>query len=343
MERPTSAPGCCSARPSASASEAPGERGVAAVAGARKSNTLPLVMDAPAGPAAAPTPRPAETRAPGWGLAALVTGLVFCLVPFAGVIPATLGALSLRLAARSGAGRGASVALAGLLMGALNLLASAGVAGALLLNDSGASAGPKVASGPVAMAPPSAGLAAAPPAGRPLGADEGGQMTTVNEVVETQAGSITLVDIPPSLRSFEAELDAQRDKARLGHQKLVLFTITEECRPCLGLAAGLVDPRMQLALDHVRLLRVDIHDVGQELTDLGVDTRKIPGLYLLGPNLSPTDGITGAEWDDDTADNAAPVIGAFVRGSYRKRRERYVPLPRSPAAGRSVAPPPTML
>ncbi len=43
----------------------------------------------------------------------------------------------------------------------------------------------------------------------------------------------------------------------------------------------------------------------------------------LGVNLTPRDGIDGGEWDDDIAQNIAPVLGAFVRGKYPARREAW--------------------
>ena len=163
-------------------------------------------------------------------------------------------------------------------------------------------------------------------------------MTTLGEVVETQAGKVTLVDIPP-VRSFLAELESQRQKAKAARQRLVLFTVTESCRPCLSVAAVMLDPKMQTALADVRLVRVDIREAENELEDLGVQTNQIPGFYLLGPTLHATDGVTGAEWDDDTAENAAPVLGAFVRGTYKLRKQPF-----SPSTSRGTPrPAPTML
>jgi hypothetical protein len=95
---------------------------------------------------------------------------------------------------------------------------------------------------------------------------------------------------------------------------------------------------MQGALAGVRLVRVDVNVLGQELNDLGVPTQKIPGFYLLGKDLSPIDGINGGEWDDDTADNAGPVLERFLKGSLRKRREPFAPRARRPR-GPTLAPP----
>ena len=91
--------------------------------------------------------------------------------------------------------------------------------------------------------------------------------------------------------------------------------------------AILSDPKMQAALDHARIVRVNAHDMPEDLHPLGAPTGTIPGFYLLSSGLRVVDGITGAEWDDDTADNVAPVLRAFLRGTYTKRRRPHVPGP----------------
>ena len=65
----------------------------------------------------------------------------------------------------------------------------------------------------------------------------------------------------------------------------------------------------------------------EELESLRVPCDRFPGFFLLGPDLGPRDGIDGGEWDDDVARNIAPVLGAFVRGTYATRREGWKPLP----------------
>lgn len=166
-------------------------------------------------------------------------------------------------------------------------------------------------------------------------------MTTINQVTELQIGKIRLVDIPPTRQSLEVELAAQRAAAAANKERLVLFTGAEGCRPCMSIAAVLPEPKMQAALAGARLVRVDVNSLEQDLNDLGVPAKKIPGFYLLGKDLSPVDGLNGGEWDDDTTDNAAPVLGAFLQGTYRKRREAFKPLPRVPRAPTSTPPRPS--
>jgi hypothetical protein len=153
-------------------------------------------------------------------------------------------------------------------------------------------------------------------------------MSITESLFETTEGKITLVDLPPTTRPFEIELRDQMAKAKAANEKLVLFVVSDACRPCLSIAAMLPTPVMQQALQRARLVRVSITASRADLEGIGVQTQLIPGFYLLGNDLRPHDGITGGEWDDDTAENAAPVLGAFVRGALAKRRHPFVPQPR---------------
>lgn len=153
-------------------------------------------------------------------------------------------------------------------------------------------------------------------------------MSVTEAIFETVEGKITLVDLPPTTRPFEVELREQAQKAKAAGERLLLFVVSDSCRPCMSIAAVLPSPSMQHAFGRARLVRVSISASRADLEALGVQTQFIPGLYLLGPDLRPTDGITGGEWDDDTAENAAPVIAAFLHGSLGKRRHPFVPQPR---------------
>ncbi len=261
-------------------------------------------------------------RTSALAVASLVTGVLAC-VPFLGLAAVLLGGIGL-LRIRSSEGRlgGTAFAAVGLSLGSFNVLVSGVILAALLSDDPA----------PAPVAPTALAPAPAPAPTPPSGGDEGGQMTTINQVTEVVVGKVRLVDIPPTRQSLAAELEAQQAAAQASRERLVLFTGAEGCRPCMSVAAVLPEPRMQAALAGVRLVRVDVNVLGQELSDLGVPTKKIPGFYLLGRDLSPTDGINGGEWDDDTADNAGPVLESFLKGALRKRRESFSPLPRRPRA-----------
>jgi hypothetical protein len=139
----------------------------------------------------------------------------------------------------------------------------------------------------------------------------------------TRVGKIVVVDIGLSELSLDATSRKHRTAALRDGQKMVVQTTSASCRPCQGVAAALVDSKMQRALEGVRLVRVDVADFHDELVDLGIPDQFIPGFYTLRTNLTPADGVHGGEWDDDVADNIAPVLGAFVRGKYLKRRTPF--------------------
>lgn len=140
-------------------------------------------------------------------------------------------------------------------------------------------------------------------------------------------GAITVVDVGVAVTSLAEELAKQRAEAAQAGQTLVVMTTAAQCDPCRGVDASLRDPLLQTALARVRLVRVDIPAFHEELEGLRVPHERFPGFFLLGPDLSPRDGIDGGEWDDDVARNIAPVLGAFVRGKYATRREAWKALP----------------
>ncbi len=146
----------------------------------------------------------------------------------------------------------------------------------------------------------------------------------------TTVGGITVVDVALGITSLSSELRHQHAEAVAHGERLLLLTIESGrgCLPCQGIAAALSDPRMQTALDKIRLVRVDHEPFEEDLTELEIPTRPIPGFFLLDSNLRITDGINGGEWDDDIADNIAPVLDKFVRGHYAKRRSPWKKLPR---------------
>lgn len=149
------------------------------------------------------------------------------------------------------------------------------------------------------------------------------------ETSEVRHGAVTVVDVGMGALSLASELMKQRKAADAAGQTLLVMTTREPCGPCRGVDESLTDPLMQSALAGVRLVRVDIDAFKDDLDQLRVQRRGYPGFFLLGPDLSPKDGIDGGEWEDDIAVNIAPVLGPFVRGKFEKRRQMFQPLPKT--------------
>ncbi|MCA9648007.1 MAG: DUF4190 domain-containing protein [Polyangiaceae bacterium] len=282
---------------------------------------------------------PSTTQSNGLATTSLVLGLlgfVGCFPVISGVIAIFCG-LSARneISRAEGKQTGAGVALAGIIAGSTQLLIAATL---LILGIVGANApsmaAPPPPPPPVAVAPPVVpGLPPGPgDAGAPTPAPLPGLGTTpptaadrsVDEgILETKIGDVLLVDLGPGVVPLNAELERQRKAATIAKQKLVLWTVVPDCKPCQGVAAALPDPKLQRALSGTRLVRVNVRDHLLELTRLRIPTDKIPGFALLSPENHPLDYVNGGEWDADIADNIAPVLEKFVRGEYEKRREPW--------------------
>jgi len=138
-------------------------------------------------------------------------------------------------------------------------------------------------------------------------------------------GAITLVDVGVSVTSLQEELAKQRAEATAAGETLLVMTTKDGCKPCQGVESSLKDPLMQTALARVRIVRVDIDVFHEDLDSLKMPNREYPYYFLLSLDLTPKDGISGGEWDDDIAQNIAPVLGAFVRGKYTSRRQVWRP------------------
>jgi hypothetical protein len=142
-------------------------------------------------------------------------------------------------------------------------------------------------------------------------------------------GRITVVDLGRATSSLSDELARQRADAAAAHETLLVMTTAAGCDPCRGVDQSLSDAQVQKALARVRLVRIDSELFHEDLDGLRIPHGRVPGFFLLAPDLAPRDGIDGGEWDADIAPNIAPVLGAFVRGTYTSRREPWHPLPGS--------------
>jgi len=143
-----------------------------------------------------------------------------------------------------------------------------------------------------------------------------------------QIGRVPVVDLgTQDTHTLEESLRAERAAAAGEHRTLLVMLVRYDFAQHLEIEAALADPRVQEALGEVRIVRADERFHDKELTALGFPSKIAPTLCLLGPDLRPRDVIDGREWDDDTAENIAPVIGAFLRGTYKKRRQPWTPPP----------------
>jgi hypothetical protein len=252
---------------------------------------------------------------------ALISGVLgFCFWGIGGIVPIVLG-ISARAEISRSSERGGGLAIAGIALGLVNvatLVIAMGIAIAFVAR-SAPIAPPTTVSPPIAVAPPTA--APKRPSARP--APSAREVTRERGVRETLLGKVRLVDVDPDSQTLREALAAQVKAAREHQEQALLFVVSPNCLPCNGVALGLSDPHLQMALGGVRLLRVDASDFGPELVTLGIPVNTVPGFALLSDRLTVRDYVHGGEWDADIPENIAPVLGSFVRGKYTARRHPF--------------------
>lgn len=267
-----------------------------------------------------PTPPVSTTRSSPLASAALVVALAsfICLWGVGGVAAVLLGFFA-RSEIRSSHGRlrGGRLAGAALALGSLNVVLSAGTL--LLLAPRWLQ--PQPDAGVASVAPPA--FTAPPPAEPPPVAEPLGHFSEDTLVRTVRIGQLVLIDVGPEVHSLGAELTRQRALAREHHGAVLVWVVAPHCGPCNGVSAALADPLMQKALRDARLVRIDRSRFAPELAQLGIPHRVIPGFALINQQNRPLDYIHGGEWDEDIAPNIAPVLGEFVRGTYKARREPW--------------------
>ena len=253
-----------------------------------------------------------------------IAGFV-CFWGLGGVLGIALGFAAKSAIERSeGRLTGGTLAVLGIALGALNVVVTGLAFVGLALWDfrststsTAPASTPSIALAPPATPAPSPTRTAQP---RPAGS---GRSSREQGAIATTVGKIQLIDLAPEDGLLAKQLEDELANADHDHQRLVLWTIRRDCKPCDGVAAALPDRRMQRALSDVRLVRVDVRDFAIELDRLRVPIQSVPGFSLLGPESRVLDYVHGGEWDDDVAGNIAPVLSEFVRGRYLKRRHPW--------------------
>ncbi len=273
-------------------------------------------------------PRSPDSRLNATALLALLVGIFGTVCFFWGI--GGIGAIVLGLVALSeikrseGRQHGHGLAIAGVTLGALHLFAlTLGLAAVFVFSAHPPSflspSPPRVPRSTSFLSPP-AHTTPAPPT---TTAERAGAFGREPATKTTVLGKITLIDPGADVSTLAPLLDAQQRVAASEHEKLVLWVTTTDCTPCNGVSVALVHRRMQDALAGVRLVRVDAADFHIELVKLGIPIDVTPGFALLATDGSPADYLNGGEWDADVPENIAPVLGGFVRGSYKTRRNPW--------------------
>ncbi|HEY2154302.1 MAG TPA: DUF4190 domain-containing protein [Isosphaeraceae bacterium] len=245
---------------------------------------------------------PRETKAAAsLALGVLSVAGTMCGVGLSLGLPAiVLGALAHRDIRRSGgAATGGGLATAGILLGSMGSLLFVvwlGVVAYAVLGAAspGVSLSPRLSDGPPGAAATS---------GRP--------------------GRAALVELHAAGGALRTQLVAHITAARRAGQTILVETTMKACEPCAEIDRAAPDPGVQQALSDVRWIRIDVGEFRSELAGLRMNEPTVPWFYLLDARGQPRDAISADEWDDNDADNIAPVLGAFVHGKLQPRRTSW--------------------
>ena len=134
-------------------------------------------------------------------------------------------------------------------------------------------------------------------------------------------GTLTWVEVGSHEPHSLAELMAAH---RREGAPLLVYVRAPQCAPCTRFEVALPSAAMQRALGGSVLLAVDAGIFEDDLAALHIDARDVPTFVKValgseGP--AAVDAMTGAEWDDDTPANMAPVFSRFLSGTLQTRRQ----------------------
>lgn len=249
----------------------------------------------------------------GKATASLVLGIisVVCFIPFTGIAAIIFGFLARRDINRSGGALGGGgLAIGGIVIGSLSTLltvvyAVCMIAMAISAKHMASGIPTSYPTSPFVLPPPTA----LPTATAPTGAIASTIMHGTIKVVSLGSG-----------RPLQDQLSELRTSEIADGRTMIVQTTAAWCAACKEIDSTIDDPLLQHALANVTLVEVDTDEFGAELGALKMETDAIPYFFKIDAAARATDAISGDEWDENTPVNEAPVLGAFVKGTLKKRR-----------------------
>lgn len=275
----------------------------------------PPPMGPPMGPPMMPGPiyTPPVTN-DGKAVASLVLGIlsmVCCMGALTGIPAIILGALSKRDISRSGGALGGEgLAIAGMITGGLSTLGT--IAYAIFYI---ALIGTAVATSPSypTYAPPPPAYYPPPTPTTTSTATSGGTYTPI-----PTPGAIRVTDLKHSGGSLRTQIAIEFASAKEHGDKMLVITTQEDCASCDEVFATFPDPMMQRVLADVSVVRVDVDEFRNDLAGMSMDKPGLPWFFVFDDTMTIVDSISGDEWADNTAENVAPVLEKFLKGTYKK-------------------------
>ena len=134
-------------------------------------------------------------------------------------------------------------------------------------------------------------------------------------------GAIRVVDLAEDdTLPFRDRIKEELKTAHEAHHPVILETTASFSHTCDEINAAFTQAPLQRALAGATVVRVDVETFEAELRSSGMWQDTVPWFYRLDSNLHPTDAISADEWDENTAENMAKVLGPFSHGALAKRR-----------------------
>jgi hypothetical protein len=157
----------------------------------------------------------------------------------------------------------------------------------------------------------------------------GGDGTGADTTWTRRLGQILLTDVGDGVNSLSVTLEEQASLAYEKGRMPVVWLVAPECHRCDDVGGALKHPRLQRALSHSLLIRVDASQFGAELMDLQLPASELPGFAVLSRDGTPLDFMHAGEWEDDTPLQIAPILESFVEREPMRRRFPWRGGPRS--------------
>ncbi len=262
-----------------------------------------------------------------------IMSIVCCTGILTGIPAIILGALSRRDIAKSqGALGGEGMAIGGIVTGGIAVVGSilyflfyVGMIGAV------------AATAPATPPPPPY---IPPPTYTPYATGTTTTAPTASSLppVAPVTGTIAVHDAHRSGHSsLHSAIALELGEAKDDGAKLLVVAVSPTCPACDEFFGELGSIELQKALPNVNILRIDVIEWKSELAGLGMDNKGVPWFYRFDDSLKLLGAISADEWGDNTADNIAPVLGPFVKGTYKPKAPLaspdagVIPLPKKDA------------
>jgi hypothetical protein len=150
-----------------------------------------------------------------------------------------------------------------------------------------------------------------------------GLRSPVATTTSSRPGHTPVLELHSSGGALRTQLLDRASAARRAGEAVLVETTMKACDPCSEIDLTVPDPAVQDALSEVLWIRVDVGEFRSELAGLRMNEPTVPWFYLLDVRGQPRDAISADEWDDNVAENIAPVLGAFVHGKLQPRRTSW--------------------